>query len=296
MRRWLWRCACRAQLERACGQRLAATGREQRLVRLPLAFAQPSAEDRVGQVEAAWWVCLQASAPCPGLGEPSREQTGVPAWLSSSMADTAEPYAKPQASLRGGFSAPSRWIAPRRSGVRVPLAPSPGIRGLYPGFGRLAVRAGRAVEGVGDRVLEAQRAAFARGGVPRVGAVACAGGLEERRVEPGVDGVVGLAVAVCGCGADEARGAVVVAVDCGDRGKAGRPSDAKGRTTSSRQSVSSSRNASRAASVSPVSSAASPKLPRRSIQMNGSSSPRAIGVARATNSFASRSLPSTSAP
>src|SRR5262249_53876248 len=31
-----------------------------------------------------------------------------------------------------------RWIAPRRSGVRVPLAPSPGFRGLYPGFGRSA--------------------------------------------------------------------------------------------------------------------------------------------------------------
>ena len=52
-----------------------------------------------------------------------------------------------------------------------------------------------------------------------------------------------------------------------------RPSDAWGRTTSSRQSLSSSRNASSAASVSPVSSSASPKLPRKTIQVNGSSSP-----------------------
>jgi hypothetical protein len=50
-----------AQLERACGQRLAAPGREQRLVRLPLAFAQTRAEDRdglVGEDRAAVLVAL----------------------------------------------------------------------------------------------------------------------------------------------------------------------------------------------------------------------------------------------
>ena len=50
----------------------------------------------------------------------------------------------------------------------------------------------RFLEGVGDRVLEAQRAAFARGGIPCVGPAPCAGGLEERRVEPGLDRILGL--------------------------------------------------------------------------------------------------------
>ena len=48
------------------------------------------------------------------------------------------------------------------------------------------------LEGVGDRVLEAQRAAFARGGVPCVGPAPCAGGLEERLIEPGLDRILGL--------------------------------------------------------------------------------------------------------
>ncbi len=50
---------------------------------------------------------------------------------------------------------------------------------------------GRFFEGVGDRGLEAQRAAFARGGIPCVGPVPCAGGLEERRIEPGLDRILG---------------------------------------------------------------------------------------------------------
>jgi hypothetical protein len=36
----------------------------------------------------------------------------------------------------------------------------------------------RVLEGVGDRALEAQRAAFARGGIPRLGSGPCAGGLD----------------------------------------------------------------------------------------------------------------------
>ena len=42
------------------------------------------------------------------------------------------------------------WIAPRRSGVRVPLAPSPGIRGLYAGFGRFAFSGEVASTGLGE--------------------------------------------------------------------------------------------------------------------------------------------------
>ena len=71
----------------------------------------------------------------------------------------------------------------------------------------------RFFEGVGDRVLETQCAAFARGGNPRVGPAPCAGGFEERRFEPNV-------VAVCVSGADECRGAPVVAVHHGDGGQA----------------------------------------------------------------------------
>jgi hypothetical protein len=48
-------------------------------------------------------------------------------------------------------------------------------------------------EGVGDRVLEVECLAFAGGGVPCVGSVTCAGRLEERGVEPGIDWVLGLA-------------------------------------------------------------------------------------------------------
>ena len=68
-------------------------------------------------------------------------------------------------------------------------------------------------EGVCDRVLEAQRGAFADGGVPFVIAAARAGGLEEGRPKPRVDGVLGLAVAMRGCGAGETRGTGQIVAD-----------------------------------------------------------------------------------
>src|SRR5262245_65642875 len=87
--------------------------------------------------------------------------------------------------------------------------------------------AGQFFETVGDRVLEVQRAALVRGGIPCVGSVPCAGGLEERSVEPGLERIRGPVVAVGVGGADERRGARVVAVDGGDGGHAtealGRP-------------------------------------------------------------------------
>src|SRR6266540_509312 len=79
---------------------------------------------------------------------------------------------------------------------------------------------GRLFEGVGDRVLEAQRVAFARGGIPCVGPAPCAGGLEECPLEPGLDRILGFVVAVCVGGADECRGALVVAVHDGDGSQA----------------------------------------------------------------------------
>ena len=77
----------------------------------------------------------------------------------------------------------------------------------------------RFVEGVGDRVLEAQLAAVARGDVPRVAATVRAGGFNERMVEPGLDSIKCLGV-VCGSGADERGGAFGVAMHRGDGGQA----------------------------------------------------------------------------
>jgi hypothetical protein len=85
--------------------------------------------------------------------------------------------------------------------------------------GRLDLRA-RFFEGVGDRVLEAECAAFANGGIPGLRSIARAGDLEKRSVQPGVDRVLRFAVPVCGSGADEYCGALGVAVDYGDAGKA----------------------------------------------------------------------------
>src|SRR5438874_13002374 len=76
----------------------------------------------------------------------------------------------------------------------------------------------RLLECVGDRVLEAQDAAFAGRGVPGVCAVACAGGIEKRCIEPRVDGVLGFAVAVCSSSADECCRALGVAADHSYRG------------------------------------------------------------------------------
>src|SRR4051812_21394299 len=60
----------------------------------------------------------------------------------------------------------------------------------------------------------------ARGSIPCVGPATCAGGLEERRVEPGVDRILGMLVAVCVPGANEGGGLLVVGVRHGDGGEA----------------------------------------------------------------------------
>jgi hypothetical protein len=71
-----------------------------------------------------------------------------------------------------------------------------------------------------NRVLEAKLGSFPGCGVPGVRTTAGAGDVEESGVESGVDGLVREAVAVCGRGTDEPRGAARVAADRGDRGKA----------------------------------------------------------------------------
>ena len=79
------------------------------------------------------------------------------------------------------------------------------------------------LETVGNRVPEAQRAAFAHGGVPRVGPAPRAGWLEERLVEPRLDRILGRVVAMCVSGADEYRGALGVAAHHGHGGQAAEP-------------------------------------------------------------------------
>ena len=79
------------------------------------------------------------------------------------------------------------------------------------------------LETVGNRVLEGQRAAFAHGGVPRVGPASRAGWLEERLVKPRLNWILGRAVAMCVSRADECGGAPGVAVDHRDRGQATEP-------------------------------------------------------------------------
>ena len=146
----------------------------------------------------------------------------------------------------------------------------------------------RFLEGVGDRVLEAQRAAFARGGIPCVGSAPCAGGLEERLVEPGLDRVLWLGRSgVWQRRRRVLRRALSSPSTAATAARPRRPSNATGRTTMSRQSLSSSRNACDAASVSPVSSAARPRLPLLIIDVKRSFSARVIGVARAAKSVAS---------
>ena len=96
----------------------------------------------------------------------------------SSRRRSARPR-RPSASRRprrASARRPRRWTPPAPSSTRSSAAD---LRSRF-------------LEGVGDRVLEAQRAAFARGGVPCVGPAARAGGLEERRVEPGLDRILGL--------------------------------------------------------------------------------------------------------
>jgi hypothetical protein len=88
---------------------------------------------------------------------------------------------------------------------------------------RVEVRANlraRFLEGKDDRVFEAEYTALVDRSVPSIGSVACAGRREEARVQPLFDGFLWVTVAMGGCGANETRGAMVVAVDGGDRGEA----------------------------------------------------------------------------
>jgi hypothetical protein len=147
-------------------------------------------------------------------------------------------------------------------------------------------------EGVGDRILEAERRPVASGGVPRVRSVARSRILEEGGVESGVDRVVGSGVAMDVRGADEARGAVHVAVDRGDRGKSEESFARVGEIDRLAAELKLLRNAHRAASVSLANTATSPAFPRTIVSIAGSSSVRAIGSARSRNVRASRSLPS----
>ena len=102
------------------------------------------------------------------------------------------------------------------------------VRGLSLGhraapLSRFVVRSDlrpRFLEGKGDRVLEAEYTALAGRGVPSIGSVAWAGRREEARVQPLLDGILWVTVAMGGRGANETRGAMVVAVDGGDRGEA----------------------------------------------------------------------------
>jgi hypothetical protein len=69
--------------------------------------------------------------------------------------------------------------------------------------GGVAARSGlraRFLKGIGDCVLEARCAAFLDGGVPGASPVACTRGRKERRVEPRLDGVLWVALAMCRCG------------------------------------------------------------------------------------------------
>src|SRR4051812_38290608 len=75
-------------------------------------------------------------------------------------------------------------------------------------------------EGVRDRCLEAQRAAFASGGIPCLGPMTSAGRREEVRLQPGVDATLGSVVAVCVSSTDEGCRTSVVAVYRGDSGQA----------------------------------------------------------------------------
>src|SRR5215213_495577 len=76
----------------------------------------------------------------------------------------------------------------------------------------------RLLEGVGDGGLEAQQLPVASRGVPCVWPILHSGRVEERRAEPGIDGVFGLAP-LRSCGADEPRCALGVAADDGDPGE-----------------------------------------------------------------------------
>jgi hypothetical protein len=76
------------------------------------------------------------------------------------------------------------------------------------------------LEGKRDGVLERKCAALPDRVVPSIGSVTCAGRREEPRVEPLLDGIPWVIVAMGGRGTDETRGAMVVAVDGGNGGEA----------------------------------------------------------------------------
>jgi hypothetical protein len=64
-----------------------------------------------------------------------------------------------------------------------------------------------------------------------LGAVACAGVVEEGRVEPGLDLVLLAAISVCSGGADETGGAVRIVAACRDCGEAEEAFGRKGQDT-----------------------------------------------------------------
>ena len=157
----------------------------------------------------------------------------------------------------------------------------------------------RFVEGICDGVVEAQRPAFAYGGVPGVRTAARAGVLEEGGVDPGVHEVLRLVVALCGragaCCANEPGGAPRVAAHRVERGKAeeGFGRDQWHNELAAEDELLAEGILGGVAVAGQ--SAASPRLPWRFIHMNGCSSSRTTGSARSTKSLASRSQPLHSA-
>src|SRR4051794_2875887 len=69
----------------------------------------------------------------------------------------------------------------------------------------------RVLEGIGDRVVEAQRCPFVGGVVPGIGPTGRAGRFEESRVEPVLDDCIWHAIVQCARGTGEPGRAVGVA-------------------------------------------------------------------------------------
>jgi hypothetical protein len=139
---------------------------------------------------------------------------------------------------RAGQSGVARRVPSRMEGPRLDY-PDPAQRACD---GRFDLGA-RLIEGVCDRVLEAHRVRVVCGRVPRVCPIPCAGGLEEGGVQPGIDGVLGSQR--CAAAAPTSLAARSTSPrTAATPARPSRPSVAKGRTTSSRHSASSSRKAS----------------------------------------------------
>src|SRR6185437_7212898 len=102
----------------------------------------------------------------------------------------------------------------RKSARGLPVAQRESLRfgdrgdGWRPLWRAMSARSRRLVEGVGGRIVDAQRGSLADGGVPGVGAVAGSCGFEEGCIESGIDEVPELVVAVSGGSAGEPRRAI----------------------------------------------------------------------------------------